>query len=212
MNAPFSPLNLVLFGALALAAIAGFLLVPESASLPVHWNVAGEADGFLPRNLALLLPLLLALVVAAVFYFIGSRPSAAAGNYVLGAALSAILGLFVVIEIATVMIGVGVALDMVRIICFSIGVLMLVLGNVMPKSQPNSFAGLRIPTTLHDPANWQATHRLAGRLFMAGGVVLIVAAIFIPASLALLGVLIAALLVPLLVGTVYSISMARRAG
>jgi uncharacterized membrane protein len=86
---------------------------------------------------------------------------------------------------------------------------MLVLGNAMPKSRPNSLAGLRIPTTLRDARNWQATHRFTGMLVIGGGVLLLIVALVAPVT-ALVWWLLACVLLPVAAGVLYSLALARR--
>ena len=99
---------------------------------------------------------------------------------------------------------------MVHVVGFAIAALLLVLGNAMPKSRPNAYAGIRLPTTLRSEANWQATHRLGGWLTMAGGLVLLGATLLVPAS-ALVWWVICCVVVPMLIASGYSLWLARRA-
>ena len=66
-----------------------------------------------------------------------------------------------------------------------------------------------MPTTLRDPANWQATHRLGGVLAIVGGLILIAAALLVPRQQLIIW-LIACVLVPMLVAAGYSLVYARR--
>ena len=115
------------------------------------------------------------------------------------------------IEVATVLLGLGYAVGIAQVIAVAMAMLLLVLGNALPKSQPNSYAGIRIPTTLRDPANWQATHRLGGTLSILGGLVLLAAAFLVPAS-SLFFWLLGCVFVPMLAATLYSLVYARRHG
>jgi len=208
-----TPLRLILVAALVAAVIAGFAFVPPGLQLPVHWGISGEADGFLPRDLALLMPVAIVALVWGIFLTVArfARPAdIEAGRYVTGVALTALTAIFLAIEIMLVLIGVGAPVNVIQVLAVAFGLLLLVLGNAMPKSQPNSFAGIRMPTTLRDPANWQATHRLGGRLAIAGGLVLLVAALLAPRQ-HLVWWLVGCVLVPMLTATVYSLFYARRA-
>ena len=49
------------------------------------------------------------------------------------------------------------------------GLLFIVLGNYMPKFRQNSFIGIRVKWTLESEANWNATHRMGGKVWVAGG-------------------------------------------
>lgn len=205
-----TPFNLVLAVALAAATIAGFVLVPAGVDLPVHWGVTGAADGFLPRDLALLLLPVIAMLVLAPLVWLGRHAAAAGGRHALAAAVPMLLGLFLVLQIAIVMIGAGVAVDMIRLIVLVLGVMFAVLGNILPKTQPNGFAGVRLPWTLRDPANWQATNRLAGWLMLLGGLLMAGAALLSGRPEILLGATAVAVIVPILVATIFSYRFAHR--
>lgn len=209
----FTPLRLALVAALIATVIAGFVLVPPGLQLPVHWGITGEADGFLPRELALLLPVAIVALVWTIFLAVArfARPAdVEAGRYVTGVSLTALTAIFLAIEVMLVLIGIGAPVNVLQVLAIALGVLLLVLGNAIPKSQPNSFAGIRMPTTLRDPANWQATHRLGGRLAIAGGLVLLVAAFLVPRQ-QLVWWIIGCVLLPMLTATLYSLVYARRA-
>jgi uncharacterized membrane protein len=46
--------------------------------------------------------------------------------------------------------------------------------------EPNYFIGLRLPWTLEDDANWKATHQLAAKLWIPGGLAIAVAGFSLP--------------------------------
>ena len=86
------------------------------------------------------------------------------------------------------------------------GVLFILIGNYLPKTKQSYTMGIRVPWTLASEENWNRTHRLAGFLWVLGGLVFILTGIF--------GWPPAAYLVPLLVVTlvpiVYSYILYRR--
>ena len=60
-------------------------------------------------------------------------------------------------------------------IAFAImGILFLVVGNYLPKCRQNYTMGIKLPWTLHDEENWNHTHRMAGYLWMAAGLLMLV--------------------------------------
>lgn len=213
MKTLFTPLRTALLAALAVVAIAGFVLVPAGATLPVHWGISGAADAYWPKELALLMPVVMAGVVWGIFLLLPRLAKSAdldAGHHPLGVVLTSLTVLALLVEAATVLIGVGVEVNMVQVLALAIGVGMLVLGNAMPKSRPNSLAGLRIPTTLRDARNWQATHRFTGMLVIGGGVLLVIVALVAPVN-ALIWWLLACVLLPVVAGALFSLSIARQA-
>lgn len=54
------------------------------------------------------------------------------------------------------------------------GIFFLVVGNYLPKCRQNYTIGIKIPWTLHDEENWNHTHRMAGYLWMASGLLMFV--------------------------------------
>lgn len=211
----FSPLNLVLLALLAAVTIAGFLLVPAGVPLAVHWGLNGEVDGTLPRDLALLgLPVVLAVIWGVLWFAMrygsGGRPEAAAS--VMNVVVPAITGLLLLVQTLVVLTGMGIAVNVVQAVVIGMAVLQIVLGNVMPKSQPNWIAGIRINSTLSDPANWAATHRVTGMLLIVAGILLLAGALLLPVGGWLLALVFASWLIPLAVGMGYSLRFAGRRG
>ena len=58
-----------------------------------------------------------------------------------------------------------------------IAVLFIVVGNYLPKCRQNYTVGIKLPWTLHDEENWNRTHRMAGKLWMVCGALLLISAI-----------------------------------
>ena len=52
------------------------------------------------------------------------------------------------------------------------GVVMIVIGNYLPKTRRNYIIGIRFPWTLESDENWRKTHRLAGKIWVLGGLLL----------------------------------------
>jgi uncharacterized membrane protein len=207
-----SPLNIAFVAIGLVATLVGFLVIPASMALPVHWGIDGRPDMMLPRTWALLQVPALIAAVWAIFWAIvrwSSHERRQASAHVMNAALTALTALFVLVQLLLLLVGIGVEVDVVRAILMGVALMQVALGNVFPKSQPNHVAGIRIPTTLADPANWQATHRLAGVLMILSGLALLAAAALLPIGLWMLAALVAAWIVPLAVSSLYSLSYAR---
>ena len=71
-----------------------------------------------------------------------------------------------------------------RLVPALVGALFVVIGNVMPRMRPNWWFGVRTPWTLSNDRVWARTHRLAGFSMTAAGVVMIAAALALPARFA----------------------------
>lgn len=91
-----------------------------------------------------------------------------------------------------------VRLDTDKMGVLFLGLLFLALGNYLPKCRRNSTVGIKLPWTVWDEENWNATHRFGGKVWVVGGLLLMLCAL-LPASLlpwALVGVTLVIALLP----------------
>lgn len=87
-----------------------------------------------------------------------------------------------------------------RVILPAIGIGITGIGLFLPRLEPNYFAGLRFPWTLEDPGNWASTHRLGGRVWTVGGMLVAVTGLLPPGDwqwVVFIGVMVLLGLVPL---------------
>jgi uncharacterized membrane protein len=209
-----TPLNLLILLIGVAATLAGFLMIPADAILPVHFNIYGQPDNSMPRNFALLQMPLVVLAIWVIFWAIqrfGNPERQAASASMLNVALPAVTGLMVLIQVLIVLMGTGHDVNFVQAILVGLALMEIALGNVMPKSQPNHWAGIRIPSTLNNPAIWQAVHRLTGGLMVIGGVVLLAAALLVTVGPWLFAVVFGCWFVPLGIGIFYAHRLGRQA-
>ncbi len=64
------------------------------------------------------------------------------------------------------------------------GLMFLILGNYLPTVRPNSTLGIKIWWTFTSEENWNATHRFAGKVWVAGGIALLLG-LFLPEKAAI---------------------------
>lgn len=188
--------------------LAGILLwekLPEQ--MPIHWGVNGEADGFAGRGFAVfVLPLILLVlhwlcIIATMLDPKNKFQSKKVSGMVYW--IAPILSMLV--NGATYVYSMGKPLDMIMIVMLIAGLLFVILGNYMPKCRPNHTIGFRIAWTLNDERNWNATHRLGGKVMVIGGLLLIGGA-FLPKPVNViltLIVIVAGVLVPVVYSYVY---------
>lgn len=65
----------------------------------------------------------------------------------------------------------------VTVLIIFMGVLFVITGNLMPKVKQNYSIGIKLPHTLNDKDNWYKTHRFAGKIWLAGGVIICLTAV-----------------------------------
>ncbi len=69
-------------------------------------------------------------------------------------------------------------LNLVRFIPILVGVLILLIGNYLPKCRQNYTMGIKLPWTLNSEENWERTHRFGGKMYVIAGLCMILAAFF----------------------------------
>lgn len=174
--------SLAVFGlTLAMAAYA-WAILPADAQVPIHWNAAGEVDGYAGKVFGLGLTPLLTLALTALFAAI-PRIDPRGDNILRSWEAYRIiwigtLVLMLGIQAITVLAAFGRGINAGFLIPAGVGVLFVFLGNAMGKIRPNYMFGVRTPWTLASEVSWNKTHRLAGWLFVGLGLFMIAGSAF----------------------------------
>lgn len=78
----------------------------------------------------------------------------------------------------------GGALNVTTLACLFCGLLVLAMGNYLPKCRPSHTIGIRTRRTLADDGNWTATHRFTGRVWVISGLLMLLCTL-LPSSTAM---------------------------
>jgi uncharacterized membrane protein len=114
-------------------------------------------------------------------------------------------GLSLLLSTLTYSVALGCEIDVEVIMPLVMGVLFLVIGNLLPKCRQSYTMGIKLPWTLNNEENWNKTHRFGGKVWVAGGIVILATA-FIGSFWILMGVLLIMVTVP----TLYSYLLYRK--
>lgn len=180
--------------------------------LATHWDLEGNANGWMPRAVAACFAPGLAL---ALWGLLRSLPRVlpSSERKRLGEASAALVGALLVTFLAGVHVLIlYVALvpgaSLTRAVWILLGAFYIALGLVLPRIKRNALIGIRTPWTLTSDENWARTQRVGSYAMVVGGVM--------SALLGALGGLaggimaIGCLLVSALVPAGYSLLLARR--
>lgn len=187
--------------------------LPEQ--IAVQWNNAGGVSNSLPKGIAAFgLPILFLVInlVLTKMRKVGDpaneSQSKATANWNIFVWTAPALS--VILVPVTLLIAMGAKIPIAMIGSLIVGLILIVTGNYLPKSRQNSFMGIKLPWTRNDEDNWNKTHRLAGYVYVASGVILIVASFLLKTSMLyfpIYGVVIAILV---LFPVIYSYSLSRK--
>lgn len=146
--------------------------------VPMHWDINGEIDGYGTKIQAVFL---MPLVLLAIHWicFIGTSLDPKKQN-ISDKILTLVLWIVPVISLlcnsmvfATAL---GHKVNVEIIMTLFMGAVFIVIGNYLPKCKQSYTVGIKLPWTLNDEENWNKTHRLAGFLWVIGGVAIMATA------------------------------------
>ena len=159
-----------------LPMIAGLVLWNQlPGEIPYHWNAAGEVDGWASKPVAVFVPSAGMLAFQWLCVLVTSTDPKKQNHpekvQVLVLWLIPLITVFMSALMYVSALGGSVRVEMLMPIL--LGLLFVVIGNYMPKCKQNYTIGIKIPWTLASEENWNRTHRLAGWVWVGGGVVML---------------------------------------
>ena len=168
----------------AAVLITGSVFSRLPATIPTHWNFAGEVDGYSSREWgAWALPVLLAFLWGMLKWIPAIDPRG--DNYArFTGAFEGIIVLVMLFVFGSQMVilasSLGQPVSVDRLAPIGIGLLLMGVGNLLPRAKPNWFVGIRTPWTLSSDRVWERTHRVGGYFLVAGGALIVIAGIAVP--------------------------------
>ena len=170
---------LLLLAAMFAASAVLWDRLPDT--VPTHFNIHGEADDWGPKWInAWMLPgiglgiyiLLLVLPVIDPKKKIAAAQKPIAGIRIISTVFLA--GIYGFVMAASL----GYAAEISTYMFIAVGILFIFMGNYINSVKPNYFIGIRTPWTLESEVVWKKTHRLASKLWIACGLVMMAGSFF----------------------------------
>ena len=196
--------TLFLTSLLTLSPIPVGLLLWEKLpeQMTTHWGADGVADGWSSRTFAVFgLPLIMLAAEWLCAFFTGLDPKNRGQNKKV---TELVLWIIPIVSLFTCSLVYITAFDVdfpPEMLTFALlGVMFIVIGNYLPKCKQNHTIGIKIKWTLENEENWNATHRMAGKLWVAVGFASLFCG-FLPIAflpVALVGLITVTVLIPIL--------------
>ena len=169
-------LNIILSCIVLLSPMIFGLIVwnnlPES--MPIHWGIHGEVDRWSSKTFAVFVLPLIILAIHGICIFASRKDfqDKKQSPKVMGLVLWICPLLSVMANSLTYAISLGKEINVLFVVSLTMGALFVLIGNYLPKCQQNRIVGIRLKWTLGNEANWNATHRFAGKVWVIGGLLL----------------------------------------
>ena len=178
---------LFLMGLLCLVNLAGHLYFYPSLpdTVPIHWGFDGQPDGWGGKSSILFtasLPFAMLLLLAVL-----PRMDPKGKNF---QRFQPVYRIFLIL-LTVFMCGVSWLSELTvynvlpsggslvnTLVMGGLGLVLLVLGNYMPRIKQNYTFGCRTPWALNDEHNWNRTQRMGGIVFVVMGAVLLLVSVF----------------------------------
>lgn len=155
-------------------AISAIYYQKLPATVPTHWNIEGKIDQYGSKLTAVLTgPILILFGIGLTLLLPKISPKRyEISNFEQTFAYAMVLvsGLFMFLSYVILRASAGGKSDIGETIMFGVFLFFAFTGNILGKVRRNFFMGIRTPWTLASEPVWDATHRLAGRIFFYGGI------------------------------------------
>ncbi len=191
-----------------LPMIFGFIVwdrLPENIATSFGWN--GEITGYSSKMFAVVgLPVMLTFVNLICIIATNADPRR---KNISSKMFSVVIS---IVPVCSLLCGaciygnaLGYKVSVESIMPVFMGILFFVLGFILPKCKQNYTIGIKLPWTLHDEENWDKTHKLAGKLWIYSGIIMVVSGLF-NLTFLFMAIIFALVIIP----TVYSYLLYRK--
>lgn len=164
-----------------LPIVVGIILwdkLPEQ--VPTHFDAKGEVNGWSSRGFAVFgMPLILLgsqILMVCLTLADPKKKNLNGKVFTVILWLMPVLSLFV--HILTYGYALGYEMSIIKGCTLFMGFVFLMIGNYLPKCKQNYTIGYRLSWALNDEDNWNKTHRLAGFLWVLGGAIIMLSALW----------------------------------
>lgn len=157
---------------------ASLILYPQlPEKIPTHWNIQGQIDAYGPKQWA---AFMVPAMMAGLLLLFWAIPYLSPKHFEVDSFRSTYWFIILVVTVMMAFVH-GLTLwaaladqqkpvDITRLLLAGLLIMFALIGNVMGKVRRNFFVGVRTPWTLASERVWNDTHRLAGRLFVGGAI------------------------------------------
>lgn len=167
-----------------------------------HWNIEGEADGYMPKFWGVFLMPTVSLIIFLLFILIPKIDPLKENIKKFRKYFDSFIFLIIVflfyIYLLTIFSNLNFRFDMGQMMVPAIGILFYYCGILVENAKRNWFIGIRTPWTLSNEKVWEKTHKRGGKLLKIAGLFALLGIFFSNYALYFI-------IVPILLFAVYTI-------
>lgn len=204
--------------------ITAFTMIFMNDTVPAHYNVNGVVDRYGSKYEYLILPLIILAFFVFWKLYIKFYATSNTDNVkktksninvltILAIVVNSMMGVLQCVFIAMALLNTSdtnSSVDLMPLINYVISIAFIIIGNFLPKTKRNSFAGVRTSWTQKSDKNWYVANRNAGIAFVVSGILSIIISATIGGTISTF-IMLAITLISLLVSYIYSYLKALKA-
>jgi uncharacterized membrane protein len=196
-------------------AYAAYIYPTLPQTIPTHFNMKGEADGFGERSTVFLGPGILSGVGLFTFFLLSNIKNFDPKKFkkedegMFKKLALFLVGFLSLLGLLITYTATSPKFNITNLLLPLLGISFAIMGWYMPKIHQNYFAGFKLPWTLENVDNWNETHKVAGKIWIYGGIVQAIGTLILP-SVAAFIVFIASTFIMVIIPTVFSYRMFKR--
>lgn len=146
------------------------------AEVPLHYNIKGEVDRYGDKSELILIPILTSVLIYVIFlavpYIDPKKQIQKMGKKydtlkLIATTFMSVLALFIIYMAK------NQSVANPNYIFLLMGVLFIIFGNYFKTIKANYFIGIRTPWTLESEIVWKETHKMGGKIWFIGGLLII---------------------------------------
>lgn len=181
--------------------ILGIFLYPRlPETIVIHWDAGGNPNGWASKLMgAIVFPGILVLVNIVFPLLLKTDPKYSNMNEKVKQMLHWIIPMVSIFcSGSTLAAAFGRDVKTTLLVPMFLGFIFVVIGNYLPKTPQSYTVGIKLPWTLHSEENWNRTHRMAGFLWVIGGIAMIITGALGMGSVSMIVITVIMVLVPVL--------------
>ena len=150
------------------------------AEVPLHYNIKGEVDRYGDKSELILIPILTSVLIYVIFlavpYIDPKKQIQKMGKKydtlkLIATTFMSVLALFIIYMAK------NQSVANPNYIFLLLGVLFIIFGNYFKTIKANYFIGIRTPWTLESETVWKETHKMGGKIWFIGGLLIILSSL-----------------------------------
>lgn len=201
-------ITIILLIATLIGIILSYKTIPEI--IPTNWGYDGKINRTGPKSTLWILYGI--MVICNVLLILIAKIDPKKHNYKIFEKTYSVFRIifnifFMAILVLIIMAAKGnTTFETTRSIMFLTGLLIAIIGNYLPKFKPNYTSGIKTPWTLANENVWKKTHRLAGPIWVIGGIISALASLIVATNITVI-IFIIILVILVLIPTIYSFAI-----